>query len=129
MPEFLKGIGLRLKWFHGEDLVAELPEADVAFLNGALVFGRFSRPTAEAQYVRLLSLYELSDTESPEYQRAKRQGVSPFDLYARFRDQIVEVLVKKHVKEVGYQREHVLRELLQNAESAYASKKGAISVP
>ena len=93
------------------------------------MFGHYARPASEEQYVRLLSLYELSDVVSEDYSKAKRLGASPFDLYTQFREHIVEILVKKHVKEVGYTKEHVLRELLQNAESAYGSKSERLAVP
>ncbi len=121
--------GLNLRWHAGETLIAELLNADVGWLGEKLIFGQFSRPANEEQFVRLLSLYELSDIVSPEYQRAKRKGKSAFDLYSEFRDHVVEVLVRKHVKEVGYGREHIFRELLQNAENAYASKSQPVSFP
>jgi hypothetical protein len=121
--------GLRIKWFFGEDLVAELPDADVGWFGDRLVFGQFSRPASEEQYVDLLALYRRSDVISNEFRAAQGRGASPFDLYKEFRSHIVEVLIRKHVKEVGYTREHILRELLQNAESAYASKTERVTIP
>lgn len=126
LPLYGASRGLTLTWRSGETLVAQLMDADVGHFGDRLVFGKFARPATEEQYERLLSLYELSDVND-EYRGVKERGATPFELYAQFRNHIVDVLVKKHVKEVGYSKEDVLRELIQNAESAYASKRDAVS--
>src|ERR1700738_26549 len=53
-------------------------------------------------------------------------ALPPFERYQRHREQIRRTLVKQLVTQAGYERQHIVREFLQNAESAYASKRVAV---
>lgn len=113
---------IRLQWRQDDEVVATLPSADCIVEGNKLIFAHSLPPAGEEQFREVLALYQRSDNPSAEYQRDKDAGVSPFALYQSHRARITKVLLEKEVQAMGYGREHVLRELLQNAESAYASK-------
>lgn len=113
---------LKLRWQQDGEIVASLPAADYVVDGDKLIFAHSRPPADEEQFGEVLALYQRSDNPSAEYQRDKEAGVSPYALYQNHRLRITKVLLEKEVQAMGYGREHVLRELLQNAESAYASK-------
>jgi hypothetical protein len=120
---------LKLRWRQDGEVVATLPAADYVVGGDKLIFAHSLPPAGEEQFREVLALYQRSDNPSAEYQRDKEEGVSPFELYRRNRARITKVLLEKEVQAMGYGREHVLRELLQNAESAYASKASPPTEP
>jgi hypothetical protein len=113
---------LKLRWRQDGEVVATLPAADYVVDGDKLIFAHSLPPAGEEQFREVLALYQRSDNPSAEYKKDKESGASPFVLYQSYRARITKVLLEKEVQAMGYGREHVLRELLQNAESAYASK-------
>jgi hypothetical protein len=120
---------LMLRWRQDGEVVATLPAAEYVVGGDKLIFAHSLPPAGEEQFREVLALYQRSDNPSAEYQRDKEEGVSHFELYRRNRPRITKVLLEKEVQAMGYGREHVLRELLQNAESAYASKASPPTEP
>lgn len=113
---------LKLLWLQDGEVVATLPAADYVVDGDKLIFAHSLPPADEEQFRTVLAIYERSDNPTIEYQRDKDSGASSSARYQSHRSQITKVLLEKEVRAVGYGREHVLRELLQNTESAYASK-------
>ncbi|MBN9688984.1 MAG: ATP-binding protein [Verrucomicrobia bacterium] len=120
---------LKLRWRQDDEVVATLPAADFVVDGDKLIFADSLPPAGQEQFREVLALYQRSDNPSAEYQRDKESGASPFALYRDHRARITKVLLEKEVQAMGYGREHVLRELLQNAESAYASKASPPAEP
>lgn len=73
------------------------------------------------RYEPVLAEYFNRAPEDREFRRAYNAGTNRARLYRRHRDTILAKLVGIHATEMGYNAEEILRELLQNAESAYAS--------
>ena len=113
---------LKLRWRQDGDVVATLPVADYVVDGDKLIFAHSLPPADEEQYGEVLALYQRCDVPSAAYRRDQKAGLAGFTLYQNHRDQITKVLIEKEVQDLGYGKQHVLRELLQNAESAYASK-------
>ncbi len=113
---------LKLRWRQHDEVVATLPAADYVVDGDKLIFARSLPPADEEQFREVLAIYQRYDVTSAAYRRDKDSGLAAFSLYQNHRDQITKVLIEKEVRAVGYGEQHVLRELLQNAESAYASK-------
>ncbi len=113
---------LKLRWRQDGEIVATLPAADYVVDGDKLIFAHSLPPADEEQFREVLALYQRYDVTSAAYRRDKYSGLAAFSLYQNHRDQITKVLIEKEVRAVGYEEKHVLRELLQNAESAYASK-------
>jgi len=72
------------------------------------------------EYGRLLDVY-ITDFGDPEVRKAKRAATDMKAVYNSYRQRILEAF-RSAIFNDGYKHEHVLRELLQNAESAYASR-------
>ena len=113
---------LKLRWLQDGEVVATLPAADYAVDGDKLIFAHSLPPADEEQFRDVLAIYQRYDVTSAAYRRDQEAGLAGFSLYQNHRDQITKVLIEKEVRAVGYGEQHVLRELLQNAESAYASK-------
>lgn len=116
---------INLRWRYDGDTVATLSNADFVLLGNRLVVHRYGAPADEEQCQRILAEFETHATPPDEYQTDKH-SLSRFECYQRHRETIRNTLLKELVTKVGYERHHVLRELLQNAESAYASKQGTV---
>jgi len=111
---------LNLKWRYEGDIVARLDDAAFAIEPERIIVHRFRPPADEEQCKRVLAVFETNTTVSQDYEAEKVQ--SPFLCYQKHRETIRQTLLKELVAKVGYEKHHILRELLQNAESAYASK-------
>ena len=116
-----------LEWWKGDQLVAELRKAPFVLLDRQLVTHRVLRPADESQFNLVLANYGNAHREDGEFLNAyndptKRRA----EIYETFRKRIVTNARKQNVDIAGYRIEHILRELLQNAESAYASKAGVL---
>jgi hypothetical protein len=114
---------LNLVWkARGGDTVCEIRDALFAVQDGQLIVSKAVGRPDERQYERVLGFYELCAHGDADFRAAREvDGVSAGDLYHRFRERILGVLRKELVADVGYTARHIVRELLQNAESAYAS--------
>lgn len=111
---------LNLKWRYDGDIVARRDDAPFAIEADRIVVHRFRPPADEEQCKRVLAVFETNSTATPSYEADA--VLSPFERYQKHRDTIRQTLLKELVAKVGYEKHHILRELLQNAESAYASK-------
>ena len=112
---------LNLKWRYEGDIVARRDDAPFAIEADRIVVHRFRPPADEEQCKRVLAVFETNSTATRSYEADA--VLSPFERYQKHRDTIRQTLLKELVVKVGYEKHHILRELLQNAESAYASKK------
>src|SRR5207245_6474717 len=78
----------------------------------------------------ILSLYARSARGGQAFEEFQRDwqadAVPHAELYAKYRKSVVHTLLKTLVTDQGYREHHVVRELLQNAESAYDSKPGEL---
>lgn len=116
-----------LEWWKGEQLVAELRKAPFVLRDGQLVTHRVLRPADESQYNLVLAYYGNAHRGDAEFHTAYNdQTKSRADVYETFRTRIVKNAKRQNVEDAGYRIEHIVRELLQNAESAYASKAGTL---
>lgn len=111
---------LNLKWRYDGEIVASLDDAEFSIETDRLVVHRFRPPADEEQCRRVLGVFETNTTVTKEYE--SDAVLSPFERYQKHREAIRLTLLKELVSKVGYEKHHILRELLQNAESAYASK-------
>ena len=119
---------LHLIWKARGDVVCEIRGALFAVHDGQLIVSKAVGGPDERQYERVLGFYELCAHGDVEFRTARElEGATSNDLYHRFRERILGVLRKELVADVGYTARHVVRELLQNAESAYASMPTAPS--
>lgn len=114
---------LNLKWRYEGDIVARLDDALFAIESDRIIVHRFRPPADEEQCKRVLAVFETNTTVSQDYEAEKVR--SPFHCYQKHRETIRQTLLKELVAKVGYEKHHILRELLQNAESAYASKNNS----
>ena len=111
---------LNLKWRYDGDIVARRDDAPFAVEADRIIVHRYRPPADEEQCQRVLNNFETYATVTDDY---KADAVlSPFERYQKHREAIRKTLLKELVAKVGYEKHHILRELLQNAESAYASK-------
>jgi len=115
---------LNLHWKAPGVPVCEIRNATFAFHGDCFLVAREASAPDEDQYIRLLTTYELHAPEDREFKKATKEGKTAEQVYNVFRDRIVGVLRDRLVIDEGYEERHVLRELLQNAESAYASRAG-----
>ena len=72
------------------------------------------------EYGRLLDVY-ITDFGDREVRTTKRSAVDLKSVYNTYRQRILEAF-RSAIFNDGYKHEHVIRELLQNSESAYASR-------
>ncbi|MBT7064881.1 MAG: hypothetical protein HN919_01135 [Verrucomicrobia bacterium] len=118
---------LSIVWKHQEQRVCEIRDALFAF-DGDRLF--VSDRTGEApgredqSYNDVLAIY-LRFSNDSEVRRARDKAISAKRVYMKYRTRIAAALREKLVAEIGYSERHILRELLQNAESAYASMRDA----
>lgn len=114
---------LNLKWRFEGDIVARYDDAPFAIEPDRIIVHRFRPPADEEQCKRVLAVFETNSVVSRSYEADT--DLSPFERYQKHRDTIRQTLLKELVTKVGYEKHHIFRELLQNAESAYASKKAS----
>ncbi len=75
----------------------------------------------------MLANYGNAHREDGDFHAAYNDLTKPrAEVYEEFRKRIVINARKQNVDDAGYRIGHILRELLQNAESAYASKGGEL---
>lgn len=118
-----------LEWRKGDQVVAELRKAPFVLRDGQLITHRVLRPADESQYNLVLANYGIAHLADAEFHAAYNdQGKPRAEVYEKFRPRILKNAKKQNVEEAGYRIEHIVRELLQNAESAYASKAGVLPV-
>ena len=117
--------GLDIEWFRDDDLVAELKDAPFAVKNGHLITCRVEPAADEKQYTEILALYSRKGRNGEPFQRFQQLWQTgertDSDLYGEFRQQILATLLQTEVHDLGYRPHHIIRELIQNAESAYDS--------
>lgn len=112
---------LNIKWRYDGEVVATLDNAEFVVETEQLTVHQFRPPADEKQCQRILSQFETYAVDGTDY---KADAVlPPYERYQKHRDAIRRTLLKELVSKVGYEKHHILRELLQNAESAYASKR------
>jgi hypothetical protein len=116
---------LNLKWRYEDEVVATLDGAEYVLQGERLVFRHYAAPADEEQCDRILKVFEANATVSNSYEGDR--VLAPFERYQKHRDTIRTTLLKELVSKVGYEKHHIVRELLQNAESAYASKRERIA--
>lgn len=120
---------LSLRWKNGETVVAEIRDAAFAVMDGQLVTTKAHGASDNRQYIEVLSIYSRSarSGQNEAFEQAWKLGEeAPEDLYAKHRKAVMTTLLKTQVTDQGYREHHVIRELLQNAESAYDSKPGIL---
>lgn len=113
---------LSIGWFYGQRKVCEITDAIFALDEGHLYVSKAEIASGEAQaYSDVISNY-LTFTGDGTVD-AYRNTHPPAATYGKFRERILKTFRREFVSDAGYKIEHVLRELLQNAESAYASQR------
>jgi hypothetical protein len=116
---------LDIEWLRDQDPVAELRDAPFAVKDGRLLTSRVETPADEKQYTEILSLYSRKGRSGEHFHRFQelwQKGERAHsDLYGEFREQVMATLIQTEVHDLGYRPHHIVRELLQNAESAYDS--------
>lgn len=124
----------RLKWKRGSieltvpkaDFgLCKLKESDAIFIADAHRSGETTRDPG-ARYLPVLVAYTQIAPNDRVIGKAVLSNRRLGNLYKEHRDKIKARLVQVHATEMGYHAEHVMRELLQNAESAYASRKDTL---
>ena len=116
------GAELKLVWHRGDEPLCELRDLDFARDGDHLLVSRVLAPPDVSGYADVLATY-LRFHRDPAVVRAREQRQGAFTIYEEHRDKILRVFRQQLLERVGYRVEHVLRELLQNAESAYASQR------
>ena len=112
---------LNIKWRYDGEVVATLDNAEFVVEGDHLIVHQFRPPADENQCQRILSQFETYAVDGADYKADA--ALPPYERYQKHRDAIRRTLLKELVSKVGYEKHHILRELLQNAESAYASKQ------
>lgn len=103
-------------------------ENAICVLEGSRLFVSRAAVADDYAFDRLLAVY-LSFKGNPELDRLQREGNSARQLYYTYRREILSVFRKELVEDVGYKKRDIVRELLQNTESAYASQAGGSPSP
>ncbi|MBE7536898.1 MAG: hypothetical protein IT285_06155 [Bdellovibrionales bacterium] len=118
-------VPLKLEWRDGERRVASVDRADFVVRGQQLFVSRIKISTEDQQFEDILSNYLSHSAQDPEVTQARteaRESRTPIRaVYERFRPRIFKQLCRAFIEDVGYSPEHIWRELLQNAENAYAS--------
>ena len=115
---------LHLLWKAQGAPVCEIQNATFVFDGERFLVSKQAGGVDQDQYRNVLVIYKAYAPEDAEFRQAFNAGQPPQQVYMSFRRQILRVLRDRLVVEEGYEIRHVLRELLQNAESAYASRSG-----
>ena len=112
---------LNIKWRYDGEVVATLDNAEFVVEADHLIVHQYRPPADEKQCQRILSQFETYAVDGADYKADST--LPPYERYQKHRELIRRTLLKELVSNVGYAKHHILRELLQNAESAYASKQ------
>jgi hypothetical protein len=119
-----------VRWMRGEDVVAELRDAPFAVKDGNLFTNRAAIQAEDRQFTEVLALYSQRARPDETFQRFQKiwqtGNESHAEVYGQFRNEVKATLLKSEVTDLGYRKYHVVRELLQNAESAYDSMAGEL---
>ncbi|HXG49422.1 MAG TPA: hypothetical protein VNO52_17495 [Methylomirabilota bacterium] len=116
-----------VRWTRSGQLVVELRGAPFAVRDGRLITSRTTVHIEDRQFNEVLAVYSRRVRDNPAFhQRWQQPNLDHAELYAEFRQDILKTLLKTEVKDLGYREHHVIRELLQNAESAYDSEPGEL---
>lgn len=88
-----------------------------------VVFGSGDRQPEEDgnKYAGILNHYSILSPEDRLVRRCLQSGKNFASFYRKHRERIVNRLREVHATDLGYEARHVLRELLQNAETSYAT--------
>lgn len=111
---------IHVRWCREDQIICEWRDVDYARDDDGLLVSRVERQPDVTGYSDVLAFY-LRYSNDASVQAEREQGKSPVAIYGRHRKRILSVFRRELVERVGYRVEHILRELLQNAESAYAS--------
>ena len=116
---------LDLEWWDGDHRVCRVEDASFAYAKGRLYVSRLAVNPDDRQFQIVLADYLNHAARDPEvdqaWQEATQKRTPLISVYNCYRDRILRVLRRAYTEKVGYEAVHVWRELLQNAESAYAS--------
>lgn len=117
---------LKLTWHDDEDrCVFTHQNADFVVQEDRLYVSRLKVRAEDRQFEDILSIYSVHSSRDPEIEVAREEARAlraPLEtVYNRFRDRIFAKLCCSFIENEGYAPRHVWRELLQNAENAYAS--------
>ena len=113
---------LAITWHCNNKIVCGINDAMFAVDEENIYVTQADISSDDAQaYADVISNYlqRSADKEVDKY----RKTHPPEVVYDKFRNRILKTFRREFVNDAGYRCEHILRELLQNAESAYASKK------
>ena len=120
---------IELEWWESERCVAEVRNAEFYFEKetGRLFVSRLVASLDDHQIEIVLGnylQYSAHDREVDEAWKEAKSNHIPFtQVYSRFRKRIKDTLLEALVKKMGYETSYIWREMLQNAENAYASMK------
>jgi len=118
---------IELEWWENERCVAEVKNAEFYFekVSGRLFVSRLVASLDDHQIEIVLGnylQYSAQDREVDEaWKEAKSHHTPLAQVYTRFRERIKRTLAEALVKKMGYETAYIWREMLQNAENAYAS--------
>ncbi len=97
--------------FHGQEAI---------YISVPTLVPRVSQGTRVSE---ILYAYKSISPNDSAIAQVLQSGRNLAKFYRENRAKIKERLVQHHATDMGYEGKHVMRELLQNAESAYASRK------
>ena len=115
---------LHARWKAGGGLVCEIKDAAFVFDGARLVVSRRAAAPDQDRYRHILEIYRAHAPEDHAVPAALAAGRPADGIYREHRETVLKALRDRLVVDEGYEERHVLRELLQNAESAYASRAG-----
>jgi hypothetical protein len=119
----------RLKWRRGSmELTVSNAEFGLCQFQGAeaIFIADLTRQVVRedgSRYREVLYAYKSVAPDDKIIARALNNNRNLAKVYRENRPMIIARLVQAHATEMGYEAKHVMRELLQNAESAYASRQ------
>ncbi|MBI4660372.1 MAG: hypothetical protein HY735_16170 [Verrucomicrobia bacterium] len=115
-------------WHRGSEVVAELRRAPFAVKEGKVITTKTTAHIEDRQFNEVLALYSRKVRDNEEFRRRWHEpNPDHARLYSDFRKEILQTLLQTEVTDLGYREHHVIRELLQNAESAYDTKPGELA--
>lgn len=88
-----------------------------------VIFGSGDRRPEEngAKYAAILHHYSILSPDDKHVRQCLNSGSNFSRFYLKHREKIVNRLREVHATDLGYEARHVLRELLQNAETSYVT--------
>lgn len=119
---------INLEWMNGDTRVAIYSKADFYLEDNRLYVSRLKVRSEDQQFEIILGTYLSHSSRDKDVHDAWNEAKaarSPIEtVYNRFRDRIFSQLCHALITTRGYSAHHIWRELLQNAENAYASLPG-----